>query len=149
MLESHLSYPVLAYFRSQHGNQSWLAGLTAVLDTCAFVLASMHDAPRREAWLTFAMARHTVVDLCQVFEMPPVAPPADRLSTIALGQMRTTLREAGTSVRDDAEADQRLAELRRMYESYVYALSVRLLLPLPPWIPAADARDNWQRSPWR
>ena len=36
LLEGHLSYPVLAYFRSQHDNQSWLAALTAILDTCAW-----------------------------------------------------------------------------------------------------------------
>ena len=36
LLESHLSYPVLTYYRSQHERQSWLAALTTVLDTCAF-----------------------------------------------------------------------------------------------------------------
>ena len=35
LLESHLSYPVLAYFRSQHDNQSWIASLTAILDACS------------------------------------------------------------------------------------------------------------------
>jgi hypothetical protein len=35
LLESHLSYPVLAYFRSQHDNQSWVAALTMILDACA------------------------------------------------------------------------------------------------------------------
>jgi len=38
LLESHLSYPVLAYFRSQHDNQSWLAALTTILDTAALVM---------------------------------------------------------------------------------------------------------------
>ena len=33
VLESHLSYPVLSYYRSQHDNQSWLATLTMILDT--------------------------------------------------------------------------------------------------------------------
>src|SRR5215470_7046187 len=37
LMESHLSYPVLAYFRSQHDNQSWIASLTAILDTCALL----------------------------------------------------------------------------------------------------------------
>ena len=32
LLESHLSYQVLSYFRSQHENQSWLAALTAIMD---------------------------------------------------------------------------------------------------------------------
>src|SRR5258706_11215391 len=31
LMESHLSYPVLCYFRSQHDNQSWLAAFTGVL----------------------------------------------------------------------------------------------------------------------
>src|SRR5450432_90855 len=39
LMESHLSYPVLAYFRSQHDNQSWIAALTAILDSCALLKA--------------------------------------------------------------------------------------------------------------
>ncbi len=35
LMESHLSYPVLCYFRSQHDNQSWLAAFAAVLDVSA------------------------------------------------------------------------------------------------------------------
>ena len=60
LLESHLSYPQLAYFRSQHTNQSWLAALTAILDTCALIIAGVNDGPTRQAQLTFAMARHAV-----------------------------------------------------------------------------------------
>jgi hypothetical protein len=67
LLETHLSYPVLAYFRSQHTNQSWLAALTAILDTCALIMAGMNDGPTRQAQLTFAMARHAVADLAQIF----------------------------------------------------------------------------------
>jgi len=37
LLESHLSYPVLCYYRSQHKNQSWLTALTAVLDASVLV----------------------------------------------------------------------------------------------------------------
>src|SRR5437764_5392409 len=43
LLESHLSYPVLAYFRSQHDNQSWLAALTAVLDVCALCMVGVRN----------------------------------------------------------------------------------------------------------
>src|SRR5262249_3869138 len=31
VLEGHLSFPVLGYYRSQHDNQSWLAALACVL----------------------------------------------------------------------------------------------------------------------
>ncbi|HKI38739.1 MAG TPA: potassium channel family protein, partial [Gemmataceae bacterium] len=39
LLESHLSYPVLSFYRSQHDNQSWVAALTAILDTSALLIA--------------------------------------------------------------------------------------------------------------
>jgi hypothetical protein len=149
LLESHLSYPVLGYFRSQHGNQSWLAGLTTVLDVCALTLAAVEEAPRRAAWLTFAMARHTAVDLCQVFAVSPLPPPTDRLPGDDRARLWAVLSEAGLSLRTGEEAAPRLTELRRMYEPYAAALSRRLLMSLPAWLPAADARDNWQRSPWR
>src|SRR4051794_29957597 len=43
LLESHLSFPVLSYYRSQHDNQSWLAALTTILDTCALIIAGVQD----------------------------------------------------------------------------------------------------------
>ena len=71
LMESHLSYPLLAYFRSQHENQSWLAALTMVLDFTSLVICSMEGPVVRQANLTFAMARHAAVDLSQVFHTPP------------------------------------------------------------------------------
>ena len=71
IMESHLSYPVLSYFRSQHDNQSWLAALTTILDTSALVLVGVEGACARQAEFTFAMARHAVVDLAQVLRRRP------------------------------------------------------------------------------
>ena len=71
-LEIHLSYPVLAYFRSQHDNQSWLAALTTILDTTALVVTGVEGACQRQAQRTFAMARHAVVDLAIIFQTPPL-----------------------------------------------------------------------------
>src|SRR5205807_3304585 len=66
VLESHLSYPPLAYFRSQHYNESWLAALTTILDASAVVMIGLDGWCARQAELTFAMARHAVVDLANV-----------------------------------------------------------------------------------
>jgi len=41
LLESHLSFPVLSYYRSQHDNQSWVGALTAILDTSALLIAAV------------------------------------------------------------------------------------------------------------
>jgi hypothetical protein len=49
---------------------------------------------------------------------------------------------------EDGAAERALADLRAMYEPYVNSLSVRLMLPLPEWLPKPGARDNWQKSKW-
>jgi hypothetical protein len=149
LLETHISYPVLAYYRSQHDNQSWLAALTALLDTCALVIACVGEVPARTAELTFAMARHAVVDLCQVMNAPPRARTLDRLPAEGLARLWMLLREAGVPLRDEAAAARRLGDLRALYEPYANALAERLMLELPAWMAAAGARDNWQRTPWK
>ncbi len=148
LLESHLSYPVLAYFRSQHDNQSWLAALVSILDTSAFVIANLEGECTRQARLTFAMLRHAIVDLALVLRTPPRHPERDRLSPADLEAIRSLLASTGVKLRTGPEADERLKELRGMYEPYVYSLSRRLRLALPPWILASTRTDNWQISAW-
>jgi hypothetical protein len=148
LMESHLSYPVLAYFRSQHDNQSWIASLTAILDTCALAIAGIDEACAKQAELTFAIARHAIVDLSQVFSATPRALPHDRLPPEELLRLRTKLEQHGLKLRDTPEADRKLTELRLMYEPYIHALANHLAQPLPPWIPVKKGKDNWQTSAW-
>ena len=150
LLESHLSYPVLCYFRSQHDNQSWLGSLTTILDTCALVLVGVGDTPTWQAKLTFAMARHAVVDLAQIFRAAPADPESKlcRLLPGELERIREILAKNKTQLRDGADAEAKLAELRAMYEPYVCALSEMLLMPLPPWVVGSEVIDNWKTSAW-
>lgn len=148
LLESHLSFPVLAYFRSQHDNQSWLAALTAILDTSALIMVGLEGACARQAELTFAMARHAVADLSLVFLAAPRALRHDRLPPAALAELRSFLGAAGLKLRGGDEADEELRELRHMYEPYIYSLGRHLNMAVPPWIPEAGRKDNWQASAW-
>jgi hypothetical protein len=148
LLESHLSYQVLVFFRSQHENQSWLAGLTTILDVCTLLIVGIKDTPPWQAKLTFAMARHALVDLAQIFNTAPVAPEPDRLPPFDLARLRRSLSAAGLTLRDDPSAEQKLIELRRMYEPYVNSMSEYLFMRLPHWIPPAAVIDNWQTSAW-
>jgi len=148
LLESHLSYPVLAYFRSHHDNQSWLGALTAILDASAFAIVSLEGPCERQAQLTFAITRHAIVDLAQVFNCPPHKPKHDRLPPDELADMRTLLTEAGLKFREEKSVDHKLTELRRMYEPYIYSLSSYLHIAIPPWVPKANRIDNWQTSSW-
>jgi voltage-gated potassium channel Kch len=148
LMESHLSYPVLAFFRSQHDNQSWIAALTAILDSCALVKVAIPDTCRRQAELTFAIARHATVDLSQVFKTQPRALPHNRLPAEDLKRIRDMLAQYDLKTESTEEMSQRLAELRNMYEPYLFALAEYLSLSLPPWIPAAKGMDNWQTTAW-
>jgi len=146
VLESHLSYPVLSYYRSQHDNQSWLAALTTILDASTLMIVGIPGPGARQARLTFAMARHAVVDLAQVLGRPPIESAPDRLPAPDLARLRTGLAAVGVVVDGGAGADDKLAEMRGMYEPFVAALSEYLLMPLPAWRAGADARVNWRAS---
>jgi len=147
-LEGHLSYPVLAYFRSQHDNQSWLGALTAVLDTCALVMAGVEGACERQAELTFAMARHALVDLSLVFRTKPNEPTHDRLPPERLAALRAHLTADGIKLRMGDAADRKLEGLRLLYEPYLNALATYFQASVPPWIATERGADNWQASAW-
>ena len=148
LLEGHLSYPVLAYFRSQHDNQLWLAALTAILDTCALIIAGLDGVCERQAELTFAIARHAVIDLSLVFRTDPFEPGRDRLPQERLDKLRAILAGNGQKLREGNTVDRKLHELRQMYEPYVNALAIYFQVILPPWIADDEWIDNWQGSYW-
>lgn len=203
ILESHVSYPVVAYFRSQHNNESWLAALTAILDTSALLIAGMSGVEKsgvaqsgeeghvlesrrlvadrvafggqathatsasgalttevkamyglpeemacaRQARLTFAMCRHTVVDLAQIFSAAPHT-KHERLPAQELDRLRASLARSGFTLRDTPEWNEKLHKLRQMYEPYVESLGRYLLMDVPPWILAGDVIENWRTSAW-
>src|SRR6267154_23817 len=146
LMESHLSYPVLCFFRSQHDNQSWLAALNSVLDTCSLVMVGIDGIPKWQAQLTFKMARHAVVDISQIFNASPQKHDGARLSKKDLDILRLVLSETGVGLRNEEGDETTFEELRAMYEPYTQVLSRYLMMPLPGWLPKARASDNWQTS---
>jgi hypothetical protein len=148
LLESHLSFPVLCFYRSQHDNQSWLAALTAVLDASAILIAGTRDREPFQAQLTFAMARHAAVDLGLVFQVVPFVPEPDRLPRERFLRLWAQLREAGLDLREGEAVEANLAELRGMYEPFVASLGRLFLFALPAVAPEEVPADNWQRSAW-
>jgi hypothetical protein len=148
LLESSLSFPVVCFYRSQHDNQSWLATLTVVLDTCAMIATGIQGVDPYQARLTFAMARHALVDLALVFHTPPQENGADRLSEETYARLRTMLAEAGMQTADGPEARRNLLELRAMYEPFVFALANFFVYKVPPFLSDVRTVDNWQTSAW-
>jgi hypothetical protein len=148
LLESHLSFPMLAFYRSQHDNQSWLTTLTFILDTSSLVVAGLEGFEPYRSRLTFAMARHAAVDLAQTLRAAPPETVPDRLPEERMDRLWDGLRAAGLPLRDPSAAGPKLAELRAMYEPFVAAMARYLQLDLPPIWPEETPVDNWQRSAW-
>ena len=148
VLESHLSYPALSFFRSQHNNQSWLGALTTILDGSALVMAGVDGLHDQQAKITFAMARHAVVDLAQVVNARYNPEVADRLPPAELDRLRQSLFLSGVKLHDGTEFEETLARLRSLYEPYAAAIALNLSITLPPWIHPDKRKDNWQAGPW-
>ncbi len=154
LLESYLSYPILAYYRSQHDSQSWLRSLTAIMDACALIESGIiSDEPwakglRFQARATFAMARHVVVDLAYILDIPPNGHKSRKLDPEDLETIRQGLSQFGLMMKHDAMADTHLAAVRNMYEPYVGAMAYELILDLPLWLDPKLHIDNWQTSAW-
>jgi hypothetical protein len=140
MLESHISYPILCYYRSQHDNQSWLSAITAILDTCALLITAIEGPSTRQAQLTFAMARHTLVDLGHVFHQEAEEKrfresPPQRLPDAEFGRLCESLSTSGLwlCTADDTRA--RLTAIRLLYEPHAQAMAAYLCMELPLWLP--------------
>ncbi len=148
LLETHISYPQLAYYRSQHANQSWLGSLTAVLDASAIVIALDDPRNRRQAKMTFAMARHALVDITQIFVTRYVPARVTRLTPEQYAALGAVLAPTPMRLPEGDAFGEHLAELRLLYEPYAESLASYLLIDLPPWAHLESRRDNWRGGPW-
>ena len=140
---------MLSYYRSQHDNQSWLAALTAILDTSALLLAAVEGADPYQARLTFAMARHASWTWRWSSRSPPMSRRPGPAARGRLRRLREALRAAGLELRDGRGGGRQLAELRGLYEPFVDALARHFLLALPPVLPETTAGGQLaDQRPW-
>ncbi|WP_428487968.1 potassium channel family protein [Rhodopila sp.] len=147
LLESHLSYPMLVYYRSQHDNQSWLAAITAILDSCALILVGVEELQPLQARMTFALARQVVVEMTRSFGVSPSRyTGGNRLPHTEYLRMEAIFSNAGLKWNGGGDAEETLTALRATYEPLLDGLGSALLLPLPEWIATEDAADHWQRG---
>ena len=154
LMESHLSYPVASYYRSQHDRESWISAIAGIMDACALISLRFEGAPEWEsalhwqAYMTYAMCRHAIVDLSMVLDTPPASPLENRLPHEEFLKLIARLERANIALRKDDKLEERLSAIRSQYEPYLHSLSRRLLMPLPPWTPDDSAQDNWESSAW-
>jgi hypothetical protein len=136
MMETHLTYPLLGYYRSQHVGQNWLSALTAIVDTSAILLAALDESsPEAEtAELTFAIGRHALSDLALQFAAGR-AGASRAFGDADAAELRALLEGGDLRLRPDDEWRARLDELRGRYDANAAALARELALRLPGWLP--------------
>ena len=145
LLESHLSYPMLAYYRSQHDDQSWLAAVAAVMDCCALILVGVRELQPLQARMTFGIARQVVVEMARSFGIEPIRNSgSDRLPHAAYVVLEGTFARANLEWDTGQETEATLVALRATYEPLLHGLASHLMLPLPGWMPNADAVEHWE-----
>jgi hypothetical protein len=132
VLDSHLAYPVLAYFRSSHDNDSWISSLGAVMDAATLVLTTIEDGPKGWAKLSRAVGGHCLEDLVQNFRLD---------DELELGLEREEFEEAcrrlewaGFRLRDIDEAWESFSRLRIEYAGRVNSLARYFASPPAQWI---------------
>lgn len=148
LMESHLSYPVLTHFRSQHVNQNWLAALTTVMDASALALAAAPEGAVDSAQITYRIGRHALSDLSFTLRVKPVVLQHERLSRAELADLLTELDRIDLPHEPADTIARRLRELRSAYEPHAWALAQYLVFDLPRWV-APEPRANWKGGYWR
>lgn len=132
VLDSHIAYPILPYFRSSHDDISWLSALGAVLDASALVLTLLPEGPRGEAMLVQRVGGHFVEDLANFFGWPhrdlTLVEPSE------FEEARERLAAAGWEVDRLAGAWDAFAQLRSGYAARLNEMALYWVTPPSMWI---------------
>src|SRR5256884_5319709 len=133
VLESHLAYPLLVYFRSSHDNEAWINSFGAVMDSAALVMSSMEEEPTAgAAKLMFTVGNHLVEDMAWVFrlklESDAIIEESEYVAAIA------RLKAAGYHAHDGDVHWQKFAKMRGKYASGLNQIAQWLAAPPAPWV---------------
>jgi hypothetical protein len=132
VLDSHLAYPLLAYFRSSHDSESWISALGAVLDASTLLLTTVVDGPRGPAKMMFAMGTHLVEDLGRFFHMPGDHDVG--VERYEFDQARERLSAAGWRLIGPEESWLAFSRLRVQYASQLNSMAKWFAAPPTQWI---------------
>lgn len=146
VLESHLAYPILNYFRSSHDNESWVSALGAVLDASTLLLTTVDDGARGPAKLMYEVGTHLVEDLSHFFNFAHEHEVG--VERFEFDQARETLAEAGFTLRPADEAWAQFVAKRERYAAPLNAMAAYWEIPPSRWIGDRYPIRHWQTAHW-
>ena len=132
MLESHLAYPPLLFFRSSHDNEAWVNSFGAVMDAAVLVMSTVADDSEGPARLMYTVGNHLVEDLAWYFQYHRLDDPIVERSEF--DQAKERLKVAGYRCRGTEEAWREFARLRSKYASPLNQLARQLAIIPAQWI---------------
>jgi hypothetical protein len=137
VLESHLAYPILLFFRSTHDHESWVSAVGAILDATTLLLTTIEGGPRGQARATRALGSHLVEDIGRSFRFlgrsPDVGEPG--IERAEFDDARARLDVAGYALVGDADiAWTAFSRSRAEYAGPLNTLARYLDVPPAQWI---------------
>jgi hypothetical protein len=135
VLDSHVAFPLLGYFRSSHDNLSWISALGTVLDTATLVLTTIEGVPRGQAELVRALGAHLVEDITNLGFRAPSSASIDRA---AFDAVYARLAAAGYRLAPEPTAWETFAEARLAYADRLEEMAAFWAVPSVSWFGGSD-----------
>jgi hypothetical protein len=144
VLESHLAYPLLIYFRSSHDNEAWINSFGAVMDAAILIISTVKDGSEGPARLMYKVGSHLIEDMNWVFRFKgsddPIVEHAEYQAAVE------RLVKAGYKVRDVEAGWQQFGELRSIYATPLNQMASWLAIPPAEWIGDRSYLPHRKRS---
>lgn len=133
VMESHLAYPMLAWLRSSHDDQSWVGTLGTLLDAATLLMTTVDGVRDGQARIFYNVGRHATRDLSRYFRV------GDSEETVGIERDEfdhacDRLAAAGYALRERNEAWQGFSHLRSGYASHLNEMARFFEIPPLQWI---------------
>jgi hypothetical protein len=145
-LLSHLSHPVLSFYRAHHVGQSWLVALATVLDSCALLIADDESLLAAQARLTYDIGVRLLEDLAEALGIAVDPRCSSRLAEADLPALIASAQASRPGLILRPERETELLRLVRRYDGHLVTLAAWFVVPLPslmtPTVSSRKARST-------
>jgi hypothetical protein len=145
VIESHLSYPLLFYFRSSHDNEAWANSFGAVMDAATLVLTTIDGGPVGNARLMHKVGAHFVADMRDHFRI--VGEPVAGVEREEFLEACARLEHVGYQLHNLDSAWDAFSNMRSKYGLWLNQTTKGLNVPPAPWIGDRSYLPHRERAP--
>lgn len=132
VMESHLAYPILSYFRSSHDYESWVGALGTLLDAATLLISAVDGKDPGQARIMYWSGRHLVHDFVRYYELPQG--DGVGIERFEFDRARSRLSELGFTLRDEESSWKMFSEMRATYAPGLASMANFWRIPPLQWI---------------